>query len=225
MEYSLQLQQIYPAPALVVYTFPASQSYAAPAPVVEYISPAVYAAPAPVVEFFTHAPAESYAAPTPIHYVAPVSCRAPTMTVTGVDLNRDGIPDVLQQPWVGFGASVHYGAPVHTWRGCLLYWGDVVSKDVNAVVRSLNACWVLCCAIAFRLCCFCACRGVQLSSSCSYAHQGHQVRDNQRARQACGDLCRDLQCAYHCMRNSYPLRDKKHKYDFSYPFPSGLPSS
>eukprot|EP00450_Noctiluca_scintillans_P011998 CAMPEP_0194501182 /NCGR_PEP_ID=MMETSP0253-20130528/21718_1 /TAXON_ID=2966 /ORGANISM="Noctiluca scintillans" /LENGTH=44 /DNA_ID= /DNA_START= /DNA_END= /DNA_ORIENTATION= len=34
------------------------------------------------------------------------------MTVTGVDLNRDGIPDVLQQPQVGYAAPMQYGAPV-----------------------------------------------------------------------------------------------------------------
>eukprot|EP00450_Noctiluca_scintillans_P006937 CAMPEP_0194482984 /NCGR_PEP_ID=MMETSP0253-20130528/4720_1 /TAXON_ID=2966 /ORGANISM="Noctiluca scintillans" /LENGTH=66 /DNA_ID=CAMNT_0039322577 /DNA_START=35 /DNA_END=231 /DNA_ORIENTATION=+ len=38
--------------------------------------------------------------------------QAPTMTVTGVDLNRDGIPDVLQQPQLGYGAPMQYGAPV-----------------------------------------------------------------------------------------------------------------
>ena len=36
-----------------------------------------------------------------------------TMTVTGVDMNRDGIPDVLQQLKVGHGAPVLYGAPVN----------------------------------------------------------------------------------------------------------------
>ena len=60
------------------------------------------------------------------------------MTVTGVDLNRDGIPDVLQQPQVGFGASVQFGAPVHTRRGCLLYHGDVVPKVVKVAVAMFN---------------------------------------------------------------------------------------
>ena len=32
-----------------------------------------------------------------------------TMTVTGVDMNRDGIPDVLQQPQVGYGVPVQHG--------------------------------------------------------------------------------------------------------------------
>ena len=35
------------------------------------------------------------------------------MAASGVDLKRDGIPDVLQQPQVGFGAPVQNGAPVH----------------------------------------------------------------------------------------------------------------
>uniref|UniRef100_A0A7S1FHF2 Uncharacterized protein n=1 Tax=Noctiluca scintillans TaxID=2966 RepID=A0A7S1FHF2_NOCSC len=39
--------------------------------------------------------------------------QAPTMTVTGVDLNRDGIPDVLQQPQLGYGAPMQYGGPVN----------------------------------------------------------------------------------------------------------------
>ena len=60
------------------------------------------------------------------------------MTVTGVDLIWDGIPDVLQRLQDGFGASARYGAPVqygvpvHMWRGCLLYHGDVVPQDANA---------------------------------------------------------------------------------------------
>ena len=40
------------------------------------------------------------------------------MTVTGVDMNRDGSPDVLQQPQIGIAhkviaAPVQYGAPVN----------------------------------------------------------------------------------------------------------------
>ena len=34
------------------------------------------------------------------------------MTVTGVDMNRDGIPHVIQQPQVGYSAPLPYGAPV-----------------------------------------------------------------------------------------------------------------
>ena len=63
---------------------------ATPAPVV--------AAPAPVVEYIQPAPTFQTA--------------TATMTVTGVDMNRVGIPDVLQQPQVGHGAPVLYGAPV-----------------------------------------------------------------------------------------------------------------
>merc|ERR1712136_449011 len=32
-------------------------------------------------------------------------------TVTGVDMNRDGIPDVLQQRQVGYGVPLQYGSP------------------------------------------------------------------------------------------------------------------
>merc|ERR1712135_115778 len=34
-----------------------------------------------------------------------------TMTVTGVDMNRDCIPDVLQQRQVGYGVPLQYGSP------------------------------------------------------------------------------------------------------------------
>ena len=37
------------------------------------------------------------------------------MTVTGVELNRDGIPDVLQQPQVGYGVPVQYGCTRTVW--------------------------------------------------------------------------------------------------------------
>merc|ERR1712012_1107965 len=51
-----------------------------------------------------------------VGYAAPVQYGSPlgygsTMTVTGVDMNRDGIPDVLQQPQVGYAAPVQYAAP------------------------------------------------------------------------------------------------------------------
>ena len=79
-----------PAPA-ASYTLPQTGIVAAPpAPIV--------VAPAPVVEC-------TQAAPT--FQTAPV-----TVTVTGVDMNRDGTPDVLQQPQVGYSAPVQYGAPV-----------------------------------------------------------------------------------------------------------------
>ena len=44
-----------------------------------------------------------------------------TMTVTGVDMNRDGTPDVVQQPQIGiapkgFAAPVQYGAPANMRR-------------------------------------------------------------------------------------------------------------
>merc|ERR1712141_880181 len=76
---ALQQQQYtaYAAPA----------SYAAPA--TQYAS---YAAPATQCASYA-APAVQYAAPAQAYYAAP----AATATVTGVDYNRDGIPDVLQQ--------------------------------------------------------------------------------------------------------------------------------
>merc|ERR1712107_956188 len=46
----------------------------------------------------------------PLQYGAPLR-NGSTMTVTGVDMNRDGIPDVLQQPQVGYGVPLQYGAP------------------------------------------------------------------------------------------------------------------
>ena len=64
---------------------------ATPAPVV--------AAPAPVVEYIQLAPT--------------LQTATATITVTNVDMNRVGIPDVLQQPQVGHGAPVLYGAPVN----------------------------------------------------------------------------------------------------------------
>ena len=102
------VEYISPAPAV---------SFVAPAPVVEYISPApaVYAAPAPVVEHFSPALAVSYAAPVPLQYAVPVLHAAPTKTVTGVGLNRDGISDLLQ-PRVGYATPMQYGAPVQYGR-------------------------------------------------------------------------------------------------------------
>ena len=88
--------------------------YAAPAPVVKYIAraPAVYAAPAPVVECIDPAPAVSYATLVPLQYAVPVHHAAPTMIVTEVVVSRDDNPDVLQQPQVGYAASMQNGAPV-----------------------------------------------------------------------------------------------------------------
>merc|ERR1719476_1203776 len=81
--------------------------YAAPAPAVSYAAPAPavqYAAPAPAVS--CAAPATQHVAPAPAVYAAPA---AATMTVTGVEMNRDGIPDVLQGG--SRGAGVSYAAP------------------------------------------------------------------------------------------------------------------
>ena len=75
-----------------------------------------------------------FAAPTPVQYATPVKHAAPEqydapmMTVNGVDLNRDGISDVLQQPQVGIrrlsntehlsqcGGPVSYAKVVRTLR-------------------------------------------------------------------------------------------------------------
>ena len=46
----------------------------------------------------------------PVQYGVPVSYGAATMTVTNVDLNRDNIPDVLQQPQVSYAAPVQFSA-------------------------------------------------------------------------------------------------------------------
>ena len=43
------------------------------------------------------------------------AAQAPTMTVTGVDMNRDGIPDVLQQPQISYAAPVQQAAPAVTY--------------------------------------------------------------------------------------------------------------
>merc|ERR1712136_617183 len=63
----------------------------------------------------TQAPIGAEPAPV-VEYIRPASTfqTAPsTVTVTGVDMNRDGIPDVLQQPQSGYRAPVQYGAPVN----------------------------------------------------------------------------------------------------------------
>ena len=62
----------------------------------------------------TATPAPVVAAPAPVvEYIQPATFQTATATVTGVDMNRIGIPDVLQQPQVGRGAPVLYGAPVN----------------------------------------------------------------------------------------------------------------
>merc|ERR1719361_1095731 len=136
----LQQQQTYMAPAPAVYAAPAPAQtvYAAPAPAVYAQAPApavsggymtvtgvdmnrdgipdvlqhqqTYMAPAPAV-YAAPSPAYGYAAPAPAVYAAPAPAQA--MTVTGVDMNRDGIPDVLQQGAFPAGVpSYAYAAPV-----------------------------------------------------------------------------------------------------------------
>ena len=52
-----------------------------------------------------------------VQYGAPqnYAAQAPTMTVTGVDMNRDGIPDVLQQPQISYAAPAQQAAPAVTY--------------------------------------------------------------------------------------------------------------
>ena len=52
-----------------------------------------------------------------VPYGAPqnYAAQAPTMTVTGVDMNRDGIPDVLQQPQISYAAPAQQAAPAVTY--------------------------------------------------------------------------------------------------------------
>ena len=96
---------------------------AVPAPVVKYVAPAtvvfsaapastVVVAPAPVVECTSPAPTVDYAAGVPVQYVVPVQHAAPTIPVAGINLNRDGIPNVRQQPHVSLAAPTQCGAPV-----------------------------------------------------------------------------------------------------------------
>ena len=40
------------------------------------------------------------------------AAQAPTLTVTSVNVNQHGLPDVLQQPQIGFAASVQCQKPV-----------------------------------------------------------------------------------------------------------------
>ena len=57
-----------------------------------------------ILGIVTATPAPVLAAPAPVvEYIQPA-----TITGTGVDMNRDGILDVLQQPQVGCSAPVPY---------------------------------------------------------------------------------------------------------------------
>ena len=120
------VENISPAPAatcaetvpVMECISPAPAGYTAPAALVEYVCPAPAASiaePAPtvcaahdaVVEYISPATAMSLAAPTPVQYATlmkqttPEQYDAPMMTVHGVDLNRDGISNVLQQRQLG----------------------------------------------------------------------------------------------------------------------------
>ena len=126
------------------YVAPApSSSSAAQAPVTKYVAPTpdvTRAAPAPFTDFVAPAPVFEYIAPARVHQelivaqniVAPVQYAAPTTTGTGVDVNRDGTPDVLQQPQFslaprGFAAPVEYGAPVS--MGTMTVTGADMNRD------------------------------------------------------------------------------------------------
>ena len=134
------------------YVAPApSSSTAAQAPVTKYVAPTLdvtyaasapftdlcryFVAPAPVIEYI--APARVYqelivAGETTQNIVAPVQYAAPTMTKTGVGVNRDGTPDVLNQPQFGlaphgFAAPVQYGGPVN--KGTTTVTGVDMNRD------------------------------------------------------------------------------------------------
>ena len=89
---------------------PAPPGYAASPLVTTFSSPAaaVYPASAPVDQCITPACCESS---SPAQYAGPAHHEAVTMTVTCIDLNRDGTPDVLQQPQVSYAAAMEYGRP------------------------------------------------------------------------------------------------------------------
>ena len=57
------------------------------------------------------------------------------MTVTGVGMNRDGIPDALQQPQIGFDSSVQYGGPVSHGAPTMTVTGVDMNRDGIPDVR------------------------------------------------------------------------------------------
>ena len=127
-------EHIAPAPAEIAGPAPVVR-YISPAPAVSY---AGYAAAALVVEYVSTAPAISHAVPTPVQcaspvtyaaapamtvaridlnrddcdaqaqYGRPISYGTTTITVPGVDLDRDGTPDVLQQPPFSYATLVQF---------------------------------------------------------------------------------------------------------------------
>ena len=124
----------------------ASESYvalkptmqAAPAPILQYIAPTtaviyaalaptVLAAPAPVVEYISPAPAENFAAPLPGTH---------NECVTEINLNKAGIPEVLQQPQLGL--SRLRSTEPHTVTGVDMNWNGipVVKQQHQVVSRS-----------------------------------------------------------------------------------------
>ena len=175
----LHVQQITLRQRLSFTQLSSSRSFTAPAPVVGYISPCSFC---------------STGARRGLHQSG-AGCElrctcSPMLTVTGADLNRDGIPDVLQQLLAGFNVSAQYGHAINTCRG-LLYHGDVVPKDVNAVVATAQSSTGSYVAPAPAACTASAPVVEYISPVAAvHAHHGHQ------ARPACGDPGRDLQRAH-----------------------------
>ena len=175
----LHVQQITLRQRLSFTQLSSSRSFTAPAPVVGYISPCSFC---------------STGARRGLHQSG-AGCElrctcSPMLTVTGADLNRDGIPDVLQQLLAGFNVSPQYGHAINTYRG-LLYHGDVVPKDVNAVVATAQSSTGSYVAPAPAACTASAPVVEHISPvPAVHAHHEHQ------ARPACGDPGRDLQRAH-----------------------------
>ena len=136
------IESISPAP--VGYTSPAAlMEHVCPAPAVSIADPAMYSAQDTVVEYISPTTATSFAAPTPVQYATPVKHAAPEqydapmMTVIGVDLNRDGISDVLQQPQMGRRLSNSDTGPA--WRTSELRKSDQNTWTVTRVDTILLA--------------------------------------------------------------------------------------
>ena len=110
-----------------------------PAPAASYTLPQtgiVAAPPAPIV--VAHAPVVECTQAVPTFQIAPV-----TVTVTGIDMNRGGTPDILQQPQVGNSAAVQYGAPVGA-APTLQIWDvlKLTGRKLNIPrVRRNSRCW------------------------------------------------------------------------------------
>ena len=80
-----------PAPVVGYVSSAPAVTFAAPAPVIDYVAPApsvTYAAPAPVFEYVAPAPVFEFIAPAPaVSFVAPSQQLRPAYTATGVNLD------------------------------------------------------------------------------------------------------------------------------------------